>query len=175
VIALVLTAIFAAAAAGKAGAPWQFLLTVRELLPDRPRWQAKALAIALPALELTIAVCFAAGPRLLGLLGSLGTLLAAGSFVAAYLLARRRLHPVSCHCFGTLGSGRLTGRTVLIAAMLAAAALSWPVLAGSLATFGQLQLRILGLLPGIALLVAQWQAGHPTARTRSTEGIARWR
>ena len=56
VIALVLTVVFAAAAAGKASAPWRFLLTVHELLPNRSRWQAKAVAIAVPALELTIAV-----------------------------------------------------------------------------------------------------------------------
>jgi hypothetical protein len=176
VIALVLTAVFAAGAAGKAAAPWQFLLTVRELLPGRPRWQAKAVALAVPALELAIAVCYTAGPRPLGVLASLGTLPAAGCFAAAYLLARRQPHPISCHCFGTIGSGRLTGRTVVVAALLAVTALSWTVLPGALGTFNQLQLRLLGLLPAaVLLLVAHRQPSRPTHHSSSIERVARWR
>ena len=175
-IALVLTAVFAAAAAGKAAAPWQFLLTVRELLPGRRRWQVKALAIGVPALELAIALCYTAGPRPFGELASLATLLAAGTFVAAYLLARRRPHPISCHCFGAIGSGRLSGSTVVLAAVLVITALSWTVLSGVLATFGQLQVRILGLLPAaVLMLAAQRQPSWPTHRNGSIERVAKWR
>jgi hypothetical protein len=176
VIALVLTAVFAAGAAGKAAAPWQFLLTVRELLPGRPRWQAKAVAIGMPALELAIAVCYTAGPRPFGVLASQATLLAAGCFAAAYLLARRQPQPISCHCFGTIGSGRLTGSTVVVAAVLAVTALSWTALPGALATFNQPQLRILGLLPAaVLLLVAQRQPSRPTHHSGSIERVAKWR
>ena len=173
-IALILTAVFAAAAAGKAAAPWQFLLTIRELLPRQSRWQAKALAITVPALELAIAVCYTAGPRPLGELASVATLLAAGIFGAASLLARRQPHPINCHCFGAFGSGRLSASTIVVALLLAAAGLAWTVLPGALATFGQPQIRILGLLPAVVLLlVSRRESSRPSYRSNSVERVAK--
>ena len=164
-IALALSVLFLAAAAAKAADPWSLRLTVRELLPALPRRSTHVLALAVPALELAVALLFVAGSRTAGLVAAAGTVVLAGAFAGAALLARRRPVPVPCRCFGALGPSTLSGRTVLTSAALGLAAVLWPLLDPPLSTIESLPVRLLALLAVPAVLVHRRTATRAGRRT----------
>lgn len=157
-IALLLSAVFLAAACAKLRDLWAFLLTVRELIPFAPRMLTHVFAVAVVAAELIVAVLFIAGSRPLGVAAAVGTCVLAVTFAVAFLLSRRAPHAVHCRCFGLLGGTKLSPRTVAISGILVAAAAVWTQSSGSLATFSGDSFRLLALVPALLILVISRRA-----------------
>lgn len=152
-IAFLLSAVFLTAATAKLDDLWAFRLTVRELLPAAPRTLTQALAVAVIAAEMLVAALFIAGSRSLGITAAAGTCALAVVFAAAYFLSRRVPHGVPCRCFGAFGLTKLSIRTVVLAVILISAAAVWVRSRGDLATFAGYAVRLLALVPALAILL----------------------
>ena len=148
-VALILSGVFLSAAAAKLLDPWSIRLTVRDLLPSVSRLAASVIASSVVALELATAVALIVLPRRLSLYGAIGTVLLACSFAGAFFLARRRPYRVTCHCFGRLGGGSLSGGTLAVAAALfvGALALTRSGSLGEIAILNSYQPRLIAIAP----------------------------
>jgi uncharacterized membrane protein YphA (DoxX/SURF4 family) len=148
-VCLLLAGTLAWAGAAKAADPAPFRLTLRALAAPR------GTAVAVPALELSLAALLVAGvaPR--------ATAAAVAALLAAFTVVLGRLGPASCHCFGADdgGAGRL--RNVLLAAG-ALALVAWPA--------GPLWSASAGELAGAATVAAgaacAWRLAVALARLR---------
>lgn len=166
-LALFLSATFLAAAAAKLRDPWQLRLTVRELIPSWPRPAAHSVTAAVLALEWLVPALFIAGPRPAGWAGAIGTVLLTTAFAGAFGWSRRLPYAVRCHCFGRLRAATLSGWTLASSLILLASALGWTQVTGNLATFSDLAVRLLAVVPAAGVLIA---SGVP--RSTYSTGVA---
>jgi hypothetical protein len=118
-----------------------------------PAWAVRPVALALPALELVLALALLAGLALP--MAGAGTALLFAGFSGAVALNLRRGRRIACHCHGLAGSrtiswglvarnGWLLGLALAVAAVPSAAV--WPSL-------GWLEGVLVALLVGWALLI----------------------
>jgi len=151
VIALALSVVFLTAASAKVTDLWGIRLTVRELLPTLPRALTQLLAISVVALEFIAAIALIILRSPFALIGSIATAVLAISFAVAFLLARRRPYPITCRCFGQLGHSALSGRTLVVAALLMTGGTLIAVVPhpGGIIEFSGYQMRLLAVLPAL--------------------------
>ena len=154
-VALILSGIFLSAAAAKLLDPWSIRLTIRDLLPSISRFVVSVIAISVVALELATAVALIVLPRRLSLYSAIGTALLSCSFAGAFFLARRRPYRVTCHCFGRLGGGTLSGGTLAVTAglFIGAVALAGSGSLGEISILNAYQPRLIALVPAAVIVV----------------------
>lgn len=158
-VALALSGLFLAAAAGKLASPWAGRLTVRELFPQSARLVTDSIAGLITSLELVTGLGLIVSPARLSLPAAAATALLAFSFSGAYFLARRRPYKVACHCFGAFAKGTFSAFTVAVSGLLLAAAadIGWSRGTGVLASLPGYQFRLAALIPALAVLILGWR------------------
>lgn len=153
--AVALAGVLGAAAAAKRVRPAETVSSFRDLGLRRP----EILAVAVPVVELAVAIGCLVWPRI----GGWGAFFLLATFTALLLSVVRSGRKVSCRCFGAMSTAPVSGATIarnIVLTVGALATASIDRLVGGLATV----LAAAGLLGIGALGMAMTEVRHTTGR-----------